>query len=309
MPHLYQLEDVQLERPSMVTIGVFDGVHRGHQQPVGQLIAQAHAAGQQAVVLTFHPHPDVVLKNITGRYYLTSPEQRAKLLLDMGVDMVITHPFNAAVRQMRAADFVDNLLRHLKMTSLWVGADFALGYKREGNVAFLTEQGIQKGFSVQVVDLLEHPDAQHRISSTGIREALAAGDLAKANDWLGRAYRVEGEVMSGQKRGRTIGFPTANIQVWAEQLLPGNGVYAGWVTIDSEKFMAVTNIGVRPTFEGQHVTVEAHILDFDRDIYGKTVALTFEKRLRPEQKFNGIQELIAQIQNDVQTGREFLLGY
>lgn len=306
MPHLYQLDDVQLEHASMVTIGVFDGVHRGHQQPVGQLIAQAHAVGQQAVVLTFHPHPDVVLKHITGRYYLTSPEQRANMLLNMGVDMVITHPFDDSVRQIRAADFVDRLLHHLKMTSLWVGADFALGYKREGHVAFLSEQGSQKGFSVQVVDLLEHPDAQHRISSTGIRAALADGDLDKANDWLGRAYAVEGEVISGQKRGRTIGFPTANIQVWAEQILPGNGVYAGWVTIDAEKFMAVTNVGVRPTFDGQSVTVEAHILDFDRDIYGKTIELTFEKRLRPEQKFNGIAELIVQIQRDVQTGREYL---
>lgn len=308
MPHLYQLEDVQMERPSMVTIGVFDGVHRGHQQPVGQLVAEAHAAGYLAVVITFHPHPDVVLKKITGRYYLTSPEQRADLLLNMGVDAVITHPFNDEVRQMRAADFVDRLLHHLKMTSLWVGADFALGYKREGNVAFLQEQGVQKGFTVQVVELLEHPDAQHRISSTGIREALAAGELDKANDWLGRAYAVAGVVVDGQKRGRTIGFPTANIHVGVEQVIPGNGVYAGWATIDTEKFMAVTNIGVRPTFSGQDITVEAHLLDFDRDIYGKTVNLTFEKRLRPEQKFNGIQELIAQIQQDVQTGREFLLN-
>lgn len=302
--HIYKLADARLEQPSMVTIGVFDGVHRGHQHLIKRLVDEAHAAGRAAVVLTFFPHPDIVLRGLTGRYYLTSPEQRAALLLKLGVDCVVTHPFNDEVRHMRAAAFVDELVEHLKMTSLWVGSDFALGYKREGNVDFLREQGLQKGFDVQAIDLLLAQGAA--VSSTTIRQALLDGDMEKASAGLGRAYALAGEVVHGEKRGRKIGFPTANIDVWQEQVIPRNGVYAGWADLGGERFMAMTNVGVRPHFDGSHVTVEAYLLDFDRDIYGRHLNVTFDKYLRPEGKFATLQELIDQINADVRAGRDWL---
>ena len=304
MKHVYHLAEAHVEQPSLVTIGVFDGVHIGHQHLIRRLVEDAHANNRLAVVLTFFPHPDVVLRGLQGRYYLMSPEQRADELAKLGVDYVITHPFDDVVRHIRAAEFVDLMVEHLKIEALWVGSDFAMGYKREGNVDFLREQGQQKGFSLHVIDLIVAEGAT--ISSTAIRDALLNGDVEQVRDWLGRAYEVEGEVVHGQERGRTIGFPTANIAVWAKQVIPANGVYAGWATIGDERFMAMTNVGVRPTFEDEGITVEAYLLDFDRDIYGQKMRLSFETRLRAEQKFNGIQALIAQIGRDVEAGRAYL---
>jgi len=305
MNHIYNLADTKLDQPSIVTIGVFDGVHRGHQHLISQLVNAAHSNGRLAVVLTLFPHPDVVLKKLTGRYYLTTPEQKAALLGDLGVDVVVTHPFDDTVRQIRAADFVDQLLAHLNMQSLWVTADFAMGYKREGNFAFLTAQGAQKGFEVKEIGLLGN-DGVARISSSAIREALLAGDVEKAAHWLGRPYSIEGPVIHGDHRGRAIGFPTANIQVWDEQVLPANGVYAGWATLNGERFMTVMNIGERPTFAGKDIRVEAHLLDFDRDIYGQRLSVDFVARLRGEQKFSGLDALIQQIRADAERGRSIL---
>lgn len=306
MKHIYDLAHAQLDTPSIVTIGVFDGVHRGHAHLIQRLVEQSHSSGRLAVVLTFFPHPDIVLRGLKGRYYLTTAEERAAQLLRLGVDVVVTHPFNDALRQVRAADFVDQLIQHLRMNALWVGADFALGYKREGNVEFLRERGQSLGFGVEVVNLVETGTEQAVISSTLIRQMLENGDVERAAALLGRGYAVYGEVVHGEKRGRRIGFPTANVAVWQEQVLPANGVYAGWAVLNGEPFMAVTNIGLRPTFSGEEVTVEAHLLDFNREIYGQKLVVTFEKRLRSEQKFGGIEALIAQIAADAEAGRAFL---
>jgi riboflavin kinase/FMN adenylyltransferase len=304
MQHQYRLEDVRLERPSVVTIGVFDGIHRGHQALIRELVSEAHAAGRLAVAITFFPHPDILLRGLEGRYYLHTPQEKADLLGELGIDTVLTLAFNDDLRHVRAADFVDSLVDRLKLAQLWVGADFAMGYQREGNVAFLSAQGAEKGFDIRVVDLvLVDGEA---ISSTAIRQALEAGEVEQAANWLGRGYSVTGEIIHGEKRGRSIGIPTANVSVWSEKVIPANGVYAGWATVGGERFMAMTNIGVRPTFDGQGVTVEAHLLDFDRDIYGQTMTVTFEKRLRAEKRFNGIQELIAQIHADIEAGRAAL---
>src|SRR5690606_21915410 len=250
--------------------------------------------------------PDKVLGRAQGRYYLTTPEQRAELLGALGVEVVVSHPFDDEVRQMRAAAFVDRLVEHLKLRALWVGQDFALGYKREGNVAFLREQGAQKGFAVQVVDLVGNAHSGEVITSSTIRAALEAGDVERAARWLGRPYTVEGTVIHGDGRGRTIGFATANLDVWDEQMLPANGVYAGWARVGGEAFMAVANVGRRPTFEGQIVRLEAHLLDFDRPIYGERMAFEFVARLRDEQRFDGIDALVAQIHRDAEQGRDLL---
>lgn len=304
MSHIYDLENINLLRPSVVTIGVFDGVHKGHQYLIRQLVEEAHAEDKLAVVLTFYPHPDIVLRGLEGRYYLTTPDERAQLLLDLGVDYVVTHPFNEKIRQVRAADFVDQLKQYLKISQLWVGSDFALGYKREGNVAFLTEQGKEKDFVVREVDLL---GTDHiTISSTLIRDAVQRGNMEQVREWLGRGYALSGEVVHGKKLGRTIGFPTANVDVPDEKIMPANGVYAGWAYLGDERFMAMTNVGISPTFEYKGVTVEAYLLDFDRDIYGKTLNVTFEKYLRPEAKFDSLDALIVQIHQDCDDGRAYL---
>jgi len=296
----------------MVTIGVFDGVHRGHQHLIRELVGEAHAAEQLAIALTFYPHPDVVLRGWTGRYYLNTPDERAALLGDLGIDYVVTLAFDDGFRQIRAADFTDQLLKHLHMDALWVGSDFAMGYKREGNIDFLRRQGNEKGFHLEVIDLITNDHAA--ISSSAIREMLLEGAVERARDLLGRAYSVRGEIVHGEARGRKIGFPTANIDVWSEKVIPANGVYAGWASLPDlqngtqpTRYMAVTNVGMRLTFSGQGMTVEAHLLDFDADIYGQQMVFTFEKHLRAEMRFNGIAELIDQIGRDTEIGRAFLV--
>ncbi|MBW4436977.1 MAG: bifunctional riboflavin kinase/FAD synthetase [Pleurocapsa minor GSE-CHR-MK-17-07R] len=306
MIHARELESLHLTQPSIVTIGVFDGVHIGHQHLIRQLVSEAHATGRLAVVITFHPHPDVILRGLTGRYYLTTPEERAAMFISYGVDAVVTLPFDQKLREVRADDFVHLLTAHLKLSALWIGSDFALGYKREGNVDFLRARGEALGFSVHPVELITA--SNHTVTSTGIREALASGDMAQATEWLGRPYSVTGEVVHGQKRGRTIGFPTANIRPWEHLLLPANGIYAGWVTFEGQSYMAATNVGYRPTFNGDDVTVEAYLLDFDADLYGKELTVTFDHRLREEQRFPDINALISQIRTDVDAARIFLEG-
>jgi len=306
MQHVTDLSHADPSGPTIVAVGMFDGVHRGHQHLLRRLVETAHAAGYTPVVLTFSPHPDKVLGRAQGRYYLTTPQQRAALLGALGVEIVITHPFDDTVRQIRAAEFVDRLLTYLKLRELWVGQDFALGYKREGDVAFLREQGAQKGFRLEVIDLVGSDDNGVSITSSAIRSALEAGDVERAARWLGRLYAVEGKVIPGDGRGRTIGFATANLDVWDEQVLPANGVYAGWARVGDEVFMAVANVGRRPTFEGQVVRLEAHLLDFDRPIYGETLEFSFVARLRDEQRLDGIEALVAQIRRDAEAGRALL---
>ncbi|MBP8972934.1 MAG: bifunctional riboflavin kinase/FAD synthetase [Anaerolineae bacterium] len=306
MQHVTSLAEAHPSGPTIVAVGMFDGVHRGHQHLLRRLVQTARVRGFVPAVLTFFPHPDMVLGRASGRYYLTSPQQRADLLGELGVELVVTHPFNEEMRHMRAAEFVDRLLAHLKLRELWVGPEFTLGYRREGNVSFLRAEGARKGFSLEVVDLVTNDGNGDVISSSTIRAALAEGDVAAATRRLGRPYRLEGEVVRGDGRGRTIGFPTANLDVWDEQFLPRKGVYAGWAHLNGETFMAVANIGNRPTFNGGVVTVEAHLLDFDRDIYGERLAFDVVAFLRPELKFNGVEALVAQIRQDAIEGRALL---
>ncbi|MBN1200719.1 MAG: bifunctional riboflavin kinase/FAD synthetase [Anaerolineae bacterium] len=306
MQHIYNLADAKLDGPGIVAVGMFDGVHLGHQHLLRCLARTARAQNGVPTVLTFFPHPDVVLGKAGERYYLTTPEQRAAMLGRLGIECVVTQPFDDTLRSIRAAAFVDQLLDHLNLRELWVGADFALGYKREGNVDFLRAQGEQKGFKLEVVTLVSTDNNGRPINSSRVRGALASGLVERAAQWLGRPYCVEGEVVHGDKRGRKIGFPTANMDVWDQQALPRNGVYAGWVHLDGETFLAVANVGHRPTFDGGIVRVEAHLLDFDRDIYSEMLALEFVARLRAERRFESVEALVAQIRQDVIRGRAIL---
>lgn len=302
---IYQLTNLIKNEPVFLAIGVFDGLHLGHQRLLQRMKEAAVAVGARPGVLTFFPHPKVVTQGISGRIYLTTLEQRLTLLAEQGMEIIIPHTFDEQVRNTRAADFIDQLGKHLHLRQLW-GGDFSLGYKREGNGQFLSQLGQSRGFTVQTLTDLVMADGQ-LVSSSRVRESLASGRIADVNGCLGRPFDVAGEVIHGDQRGRTIGFPTANLAVWEQHLLPANGVYATYAWLGPERFKAATNVGVRPTVNGQRLSVEAHLLDFDRDIYGQQLRLEFMATIREERKFNGLEALKAQIRADVTQVNEQLL--
>ena len=302
MQHYRSLEAANLSA-SWLTIGSFDGVHRGHQAIIKQLVNQAHASGSPAAVLTFFPHPAAILQNRKEPFYLTSPEKRAKLLGDLGIDVVITHPFSLDVAALTAQNFMTIVFEHLHPQHILVGYDFALGRGREGNAARLRELGEQLGYTLDIFQPVQLEG--EIVSSSQIRSALAQGDVGKADRLLGRPYQLSGEIIHGDGRGRLLGIPTANLDVWAWHVLPKAGVYACRAHVADQVWDAVTNVGVRPTFENQLVParVETHILDFKQDLYGRVVALDFIEHLRDEQRFPNVEALVAQINLDIQQAR------
>ena len=302
MQHLYALNSLDLKN-TWLTIGSFDGVHRGHQEIVRRLSSGAYAEGAQAVVLTFHPHPKKVLGKRKDFYYLTSPEERAAILGDIGVDIVITFPFDMQVAGTSARDFVKEIHAHLGFTRLWVGPDFALGRKREGDLPTLRRFGDELDFIVETIDPVTVGDNQ--VSSSQIRALLGEGSVEQVRVLLNRPYSVSGTVVPGDGRGRTIGIPTANLRVWDEKQLPGSGVYVCQALVSNRYHGAVTNIGVRPTFDHHSMAlqVEAHLLDFKEDLYGQEIGLEFLHRLRDERRFSGPQALVAQIHQDIERAR------
>jgi riboflavin kinase/FMN adenylyltransferase len=310
MQPVTSLEDLRLTQPTCLTIGAFDGVHRGHQALIGTMVAQAHATGHSAVVVTFFPHPSVVLRGRRPSFYLSTPEDKVEHLRALGVDAVVTHPFSREVAAIPAAEFVERLVTYAHLAELWCGEDFALGRNREGDVEFLRAAGIRKGFSVHVVPpVLIDGEV---ISSTRIRQTLRDGAVEQAARYLGRPFRLAGQVIQGAQRGRKLGIPTANLSIWDEYAVPAVGVYAcrAWIPGESQFHEAVVNIGFRPTFEGGEArpVVEAHLLDYSGDLYGSRLTLEFIERLRPEMKFPGVDALVAQIHRDIDQARHILAG-
>ena len=305
MQHFWSLNDVQLEN-TWLTIGSFDGVHCGHQRVARELVTGAHQNDAPAVVLTFYPHPATVLRGYDYPFYLTSPEERATLLGELGVDIVITLPFDEKVVETSARDFMVKLHEHLNIYHVRVGYDFALGKDRLGTPEFLRELGEELGYSLKRTEPLILDDDV--VSSSRIRFMLGAGQVDQAARLLGRNYCLEGKIIVGDRRGASLGFPTANMSIWSEQAIPAAGVYVCKAEVRGQTWQAVTNIGVRPTFEFQPVPprVEAHLLDFDDDIYGEKLSIEFLKRLRGEQRFPDIDALVTQIQTDVQQARQML---
>jgi riboflavin kinase/FMN adenylyltransferase len=305
MQHSHSLDDLHLENV-WLTIGIFDGVHRGHQQVLNRLVAGAHAAGCLAVVLTFDPHPAIVLGGKAEFRSLTTPGERVELLEALGVDVVITQPFDRRFAEQGAEEFMRRLSRSLGLRHLVLGHDSALGRGREGDAPRLAEIGQTLNYTVEVVPPLA--DAAGIISSTRIRKALEAGDVASAAADLGRPYFVRGPVVHGDGRGRHINVPTANLQVPPGKLIPGDGIYATWAWADGGRHAAATSIGLRPTFESASPgrTLEAYLLDFDRDLYGQELKLEFVAWLRAEMKFPSAEALIVQIHADVARTRQTL---
>jgi len=307
MQIIRDLTEAQLTEPTVLTIGTFDGVHRGHQALIHQLKTAAGQLQAKSAIIAFHPRPKAIFApERYGHDYLTTPDERIALLESLGLDVLILIPFSLELAQTTAHDFVKLVVERLKMVQIWVGHDFAMGKNREGNVEKLTELGAEFNYTLREIEpfLLEGK----AVSSSEIRQQLLAGDAREAAHLLGRYPSLTGKIVVGAQRGRTIGFPTANFAVPAERLVPANGVYATFVRRpgDERRLASVTNIGIRPSFDGQNRTIESYIFDFDKDIYNQTFALEFVERLRPEKKFDGIDALISQITRDAEQARGLL---
>lgn len=297
-----------LNGPTVLTIGTFDGLHRGHQALIQQLQQSARERGAQAAVIAFHPRPKTVLApHLPNNDYLTTPAERIALFEKLGLDILILIPFTLEFSQTTAADFMSLLVERFNMVELWAGHDFALGKNREGNLEKLRALGQDLHYTVhEFTPLLIDGEI---VSSTQVRNFLLAGDVLRATEFLGRYPSLSSEIVHGAQRGRTIGFPTANFAVPAERLLPANGVYATFAQLpgETQRRASVTNVGIRPSFDSTERTVEAYIFDFDQDIYEQRLTLEFVERLRPEKKFSSIDELVAQIRSDSEQARRLLI--
>ena len=293
---------------SVVTIGAYDGVHRGHQAVIGQVRKEAQQLGCQSVVVTFDKHPASVVRPESAPKLLTDLDQKLELLQQTGIDATLIVEFNRERSTEDPALFVKRVLVDtLRAQVVVVGEDFHFGFNRGGNVAMLRELGKQFDFQVEPVKLIARPDGvEEPVSSTSIRRALAGGQVEIATNLLGRAYEVRGVVVNGDKRGRSIGFPTANVEVPNAMCLPADGVYAGRFRCDDGSVHACAiNLGRRPTFfeHADHSLLEAHLLDFSGDLYGQKVSVTFEHFLRSERKFDGREAIKTQLQLDVAAAR------
>jgi riboflavin kinase / FMN adenylyltransferase len=313
MQRWHGLDDVPAEwGRSVVTIGVFDGVHRGHQRIVEHARIAAAELGLPVVVVTFDPHPDEVIRPGSHPPFLCTPSRMAQLLSGLGVDAVCVLPFTPEFSRLGPDEFVRTVLvERLHAARVVVGANFRFGHKAAGDVALLAELGEKYDFTAEGVPLLAENGVT--ISSTGIRAMLAAGDVARAAHDLGRPHRVEGVVVRGQHRGRSLGFPTANLETQPHTAIPADGVYAGWLSsldsagLEAQRWPAAISVGTNPTFDGRHRTVEAYALDRDDlDLYGARVAVDFVARLRATLKFASVDELVAQMHVDVDDVRHLL---
>ncbi|HMB52366.1 MAG TPA: bifunctional riboflavin kinase/FAD synthetase [Thermoanaerobaculia bacterium] len=297
-----------LPRGGVATIGNFDGLHRGQRGVIERVQERAEALGTSSLVITFEPHPVAVLRPESTPPRLTTPEQKEKLLEEAGVDVTLVVRFTPEFARTTARDFVSGFLcQRLGLAEVHVGASFVFGHQREGDLTLLEEVGGDCGFAAHAVEPLRW--SGERISSTRIRKALAEGRVDDAEEMLGRAYSVAGTVARGDRMGQKIGWPTINVAPGSEeQLIPLSGVYATRVHLPSypATFDSVTNIGTRPTvYENYRRVVESHVLDFNADVYGERVAVSFYRRLREEKIFPTVMDLSAQIGRDVEATREY----
>jgi riboflavin kinase / FMN adenylyltransferase len=302
---------------SVVTVGVFDGVHRGHQQLIGAAVAAGRARGLPTVLITFDPHPAEVVRPGSHPAILTSAERKAELVAELGVDAMCVLPFTAEFMRLPPETFTHSVLvEQLHAAHVVFGENFTYGFKAAGTVESLTREGRRFGFGVEGVALAHLSDVEDvTISSTFIRACVAAGDMASAAVALGRPHRVEGVVVRGDRRGRELGYPTANVESPPYTAIPADGVYAGHLVLrdprtgaSRERHPAAVSVGTNPTFRGSRRTVEAYVLDWDGDLYGEHVGVEFVARLRPMLAFPDVDALLAAMAKDVADTREVLAG-
>lgn len=288
-----------------VTIGNFDGVHLGHQRLFDVVEQRAYHSHGTSVAITFNPHPLQILRP-GGIKLISTCEQKIELIGMSGIDVLIIIPFTKTFASTSAVRFVDEILiGRIGVKHLFVGYDYAFGKGRTGDIPFLKRQGEEKGFSVTVIDAYYEDNIL--VSSTKVRQLVMAGDMTQTKRLLGRYYQIRGEVQRGKQRGgKEIGFPTANLHVDEEDLIPKHGVYVCQVICDGRSYGGVINIGINPTFSEKTLIAEAHIFDFNQDIYGKPIKVNLLEFLREERKFSSVQELSAQIAQDVLCAKEIL---
>ncbi len=301
---------------TVVTIGMYDGVHRGHQSLIGAAVARARAMHRPCLLLTFDPHPAEVVRPGSHPAILTAMDRKAELVASLGVDAMCVLPFTAEFMRLPSETFTHTVLvEHLHVAQVVVGENFTYGHRAAGTVATLTAEGRRFGFAVEGVPLAEDSSdsGDVTISSTYIRACVAAGDMASAARALGRPHRVDGVVVRGDRRGRDLGYPTANVESQPYTAIPADGVYAGHlVTRDPrsggtrERFPAAISVGSNPTFQGSRRTVEAYVLDYDGDLYGEHVGVEFVSRLRPMAAFADVEGLLTAMAKDVTDTRSIL---
>ena len=301
---------------TVVTIGMYDGVHRGHQKLIGAAVARAQAMRRPCLLLTFDPHPAEVVRPGSHPAILTSLDRKAELVAGLGVDAMCVLPFTAEFMRLPPETFTHTVLvEHLHAAQVVVGENFTYGHRAAGTVSTLTTEGRRFGFAVEGVPLAEDSSdsGDVTISSTYIRACVAAGDMVAAARALGRPHRVDGVVVRGDRRGRDLGYPTANVESPQYTAIPADGVYAGHlVTRDPrsgasrERLPAAISVGTNPTFQGSRRTVEAFVLDYDGDLYGEHVGVEFASRLRPMEAFADLEGLLAAMAKDVSDTRQIL---
>ncbi|MCK8680396.1 MULTISPECIES: bifunctional riboflavin kinase/FAD synthetase [Streptomyces] len=311
MQRWHGLEDIPQDwGRSVVTIGSYDGVHRGHQLIIGRAVERARQLGVPAVVVTFEPHPSEVVRPGSHPPLLAPHHRRAELMAGLGVDAVLVLPFTAEFSQLSPADFVVKVLvDKLHARAVIEGPNFRFGHRAAGNVDFLTELGSTYDYEVEVVDLFVTGEAGggKPFSSTLTRRLVAEGDVAGAAEILGRPHRVEGTVVRGAQRGRELGYPTANVDTLPHTAVPADGVYAGWLLADGERMPAAISVGTNPQFDGKERTVEAYAIDrIGLDLYGQHVGIDFLAYVRGQLKFSSIEELLEAMAVDVQRCRELI---
>lgn len=291
---------------TVVTVGTFDGVHRGHQKVLARIADRARDDGLVSVLVTFEPHPLEVVNPLAAPPLLTVGDEKLEVIAESGLGYLAIVPFTPTLQRYTAAQFVDEVLRRrFHMRELVIGYDHGFGRGREGDVDVLRQLGTARGFGVEVVDAVQLEDGRP-ISSTLIRRAVAGGDLAHATEALGRPYAVAGVVRQGDRRGRLLGYPTVNLPVPARKLLPPEGVYAVQVQTPAGAFGGMMNLGPRPTFGDAATTIEAHLFDASVDLYGARVRLDFVARLRDTRRFANADALVAQLRRDADAARAAL---
>ncbi len=293
--------------PYSLAVGFFDGVHLGHQQVIKTAIKHAEEKGCKSAVMTFDPHPSIVLGGRNEKvFYITPLDQKIEKLKELGVDTVFVVNFTSDFAKLSPKDFVEYFIKDLRVVHVTAGFDFSFGSFGKGNMELMKQLG-GTDFDVTVVEKFEQEE--DKVSSTRIRKALQDGDMEQAHRLLGRPFEVPGIVVHGDKRGRTLGFPTANVQHHEGSFVPSTGVYAVKILVQNEWLDGVCNVGYKPTFKdpnNKQLSIEVNIFNFDKNIYGEQVVVAWYKRIRSEQKFNGVEALIAQIEQDKKAAINYL---
>ncbi len=291
------LEEVNNIEPTVIALGNFDGVHRGHQEIINRTVKSAEAGRLKSAVFTFSNHTRTLLEKVPTVKNINYPEEKAAIMEAMGIDYLFNIPFTPEILKMSPEEFIDKLLvGKFKIREAYCGFNYHFGHKAAGNPEILMREGMKKGFGIHVQEPFMIDDIV--VSSTYIRQLIEEGRMEECAKFMGRLYSIGGEVVVGNKLGRTIGFPTSNIMIDETMASPSNGVYITYCNYNGVKYPSITNVGVKPTIGTYNKNVETHIFNFDKELYGKNIKVEFVKKTRPEMKFSSVEELSNQIKND-----------